>query len=81
MQPISKPIRSNTTRLRAGLLVAAMTFGTVSSLTASSVVMAEASVADPKIAIRAVQATLPSVAILGQKGTRCPEYAVCLRTG
>ena len=67
MQPISKPIRSNTTRLRAGLLVAAMTFGTVSSLTASSVVMAEASVADPKIAIRAVQATLPSVAILGQK--------------
>lgn len=54
-------------RLKASLLATALTLGLGSATGFSSMAVAAQSAADPKVAIRAVQATLPSVAILGQK--------------
>ncbi|OLF81919.1 hypothetical protein AWH63_10275 [Marinobacter sp. C18] len=54
-------------RLKASLLATALTLGLGSATGFSSLAVAAQSAADPKVAIRAVQATLPSVAILGQK--------------
>jgi len=54
-------------RLKAGILATALTLGTGAATGLSSLAVASTHVDDPKVAIRAVQGTLPSVAILGQK--------------